>query len=69
MQTLRDQRCQHRVLYPANLLITIEGQNKIFHDITRFSQYLATKPALHKVIEEKLQPEEVGYINKNTNNR
>ena len=53
---------------PSKLSITIEGQNKIFHDKTRFNQYLDTNPGLHKVIEGKLQPKEVGYINKNADN-
>ena len=48
--------------------ITIKGQNKIFHDRTRFNQYLATNPDLLKVLEGKLQPKEVGYIHKNTDN-
>ena len=68
MQTLRDHECQPRLLYPAKLSITIEGQNKIFHDKSRFHQYLATNPALHKILEGKLQPKEVGYTNKNTDN-
>ena len=68
MQTLRDHGCQPRLLYPAKLSGTIDGQNKIFHDKTRFHQYLATNPALHKVLKGKLQTKEVGYINKNTDN-
>ena len=59
---------QSRVLFPGKLSVTIEGQNKIFLNKTRFNQYLATNLALHKVLEEKLQPKEVDYINKNTNN-
>ena len=69
MQTLRDSRCQPRLLCPAKLSITIEGQNKIFHDKTRFNHYLATKLGLHKVLEGKLQPKEVSCIHKNTVNR
>ena len=69
MHTLRDHGCQPRLLYPAKLSITIEGQNKIFYDKTRFNQYLATNPVLHKVLEGKFQPKEVDYIHKNTDNR
>ena len=68
MQTLRDHGWQLRLLYSAKLSITIEEQNKIFHDKTRFKKYLATNPALYKILEGKLQPKEVGYINKNTDN-
>ena len=53
---------------PSKLSITIEGQNKIFHDKTRFNQYLVTNPALHKILEGKHQPKVVGYINKNSDN-
>ena len=34
LQTLRDHRCKPRLLYPAKLSITIDGENKIFHDKT-----------------------------------
>ena len=44
--------------------VTIDLQNKIFHDKTRFNQYLATNPALHKVLERKFPPKEVSYIHK-----
>ena len=69
MQTLRDQGYQPRLLYPAKLSITIEGQNKIFYDKTKFNQYLATNPVLHKVLEGNLQSKEVSYIHKNMYNR
>ena len=36
----------------------IEGQNKIFHDKSRFHQYLAINPALHNILEGRLQPKE-----------
>lgn len=42
LQTLRDQRCQHWLLYPAELSITIDGENKIFHDKIKFKHYLST---------------------------
>jgi hypothetical protein len=32
IQTLRKHKCQLRVLYPAELLITIDGETKIFLD-------------------------------------
>ena len=32
MQTLREHKCQPRLLYPAKLSITIDGETKIFHD-------------------------------------
>jgi hypothetical protein len=46
IQTLRDHKCQPRLLYPANLLITIDGETKMFHDKNKFTQYFFTNPAL-----------------------
>ena len=56
MQALRDHRGQLWLLYPKMLSITTEGENKIFHDRTRFNQYLTTNPTLHKVLEGKSNP-------------
>ena len=36
LQTLRDHGYKPRLLYSANLSITIDGENKIFHDKTDF---------------------------------
>jgi hypothetical protein len=32
IQTLRENKCQPRLLYPAKLSITIDGEINIFHD-------------------------------------
>jgi hypothetical protein len=32
VKSLRDYRCQPRLLYPAKLTITIDGETKIFHE-------------------------------------
>jgi hypothetical protein len=39
----------------------INYYNKIFHDKTKFKQYLSTKPALQKIIKGKLQHKEGNY--------
>jgi hypothetical protein len=52
IQTLREHKCQPRLLYPAKLSITIDGETKVFHDKTRFTQYLSTNPALQRIITE-----------------
>jgi hypothetical protein len=46
IQTLREHKCQPRVLYRAKLSIAIDGKIKVFHDKTKFTQYLSTKPAI-----------------------
>jgi hypothetical protein len=38
IQTLREHKCQHRLLYPAKLSITIDGETKVLHDKTKFTQ-------------------------------
>jgi hypothetical protein len=37
IQTLREHKCQPRLLYPAKLSITIDGETKIFHEKTKFT--------------------------------
>ena len=32
IQILSEHKCQPRLLYPAKLSITIDGENKVFHD-------------------------------------
>jgi hypothetical protein len=68
MQTLRDGICQPRVLYPGKLSVTKDGETKIFHDKTKFKQYLSTNPAIHQILEGKLQHKEGNYTQGNTRN-
>jgi hypothetical protein len=52
IQTIREHKCQTRLLYPAKFSITIDGETKVFHDKTKFTQYLSTNPALQRIITE-----------------
>uniref|UniRef100_A0ABK0LVJ0 Nucleic acid binding protein n=1 Tax=Rattus norvegicus TaxID=10116 RepID=A0ABK0LVJ0_RAT len=61
IQTLREHKCQPRLLYPAKLSINIDGETKIFHDKTKFTQYLSTNPALQRIINGKAQYKEASY--------
>jgi hypothetical protein len=61
LQSLRDQRCQPQILYLVKLSITIDGKTKIFHDKTKFKQYLSTNPALQRIIDGKQQHKENNY--------
>uniref|UniRef100_A0ABK0M2U8 Nucleic acid binding protein n=1 Tax=Rattus norvegicus TaxID=10116 RepID=A0ABK0M2U8_RAT len=61
IQTLREHKCQPRLLYPAKLSINIDGETKIFHDKTKFTQYLSTNPALQRIINSKAQHKEASY--------
>jgi hypothetical protein len=55
-QTLREHKCQPRLLYPAKISIT-----KVFHDKTKFTQYLSMNPTLQRIIKGKLQHKEGSY--------
>ena len=61
MQTLREHKCQPRLLYPAKLSITIDGETKAFHEKTKFAKYLSTNPALQRIIGRKHQYKEGNY--------
>jgi hypothetical protein len=55
IQTPREQKCQQRILYPAKLSITLDGETKVFHNRTKCTHYLSTNPALQRIITEKNQ--------------
>jgi hypothetical protein len=45
----------------VKLSVTIQEENKIFHDKIKFAQYLSTNPALQRIIDGKHQHKEVNY--------
>lgn len=49
----KDQRYKCELLYPAIFSIKIYTRYKMFHDKTKFLQYLASNPILYMVLEEK----------------
>jgi hypothetical protein len=57
IQTLREHKCQPRLLYAAKLSITIDGESKVFHDKNKFTQYLSKIPALQRIITERKKKE------------
>jgi hypothetical protein len=61
IQTLREHKCQHRLIYSAKLSVTIEGDTEVFHDTTRFTQYLPMNPALQRIIKGNLQHKQGNY--------
>jgi hypothetical protein len=58
IQTLREDRCQPRLLYPAKHSITIDRETKVFHGKTKFTHCLSRNPALQRMITEKNQYKE-----------
>jgi hypothetical protein len=55
IQTLREPKCQSRLLCPAKLSITIDAETMIFHDKSKFAKYLSRDPALQRIIKGILQ--------------
>jgi hypothetical protein len=53
IQTLREHKFQPRLLYPAKLSITIDGETKVLHNKPKFTHYLSMNPALQRIIKEK----------------
>ena len=49
MQTLREHKCQPKMLYPAKLSITIDREMKTFQDKFKFTQHLTTNTALQQI--------------------
>ena len=47
------------------LSVTTDRVTKIFHDKTKFKQYLSTYPALRRILEWKLQLNEANYAQEN----
>jgi hypothetical protein len=58
IQTLTEHKCQPRLLYPAKLSITMDGETKILHDKNKFTQHLSTNPALQRILDGKCQHKE-----------
>jgi hypothetical protein len=61
-QTLREHKSQPRLLYPAKLSITIDGETKVFHNKMKFTHYLSTNPALQRIITEKNQYKDRNHV-------
>jgi hypothetical protein len=61
IQTLREHKCQPKLLCPAKLSITIDGETKVFHDKAKFTQYLSMNPALQRIIMGKHQLKDGNY--------
>jgi hypothetical protein len=49
IQTLREHKCQPRLLYPAKLSITIDGEIKVFYDKTKFHKSSPSKDNKGKI--------------------
>jgi hypothetical protein len=61
IKTLREHKCQPRLLYPATFSITLDREIKVFLDKTKFTHYLSMNPALQRIIKGKFQHKERNY--------
>ena len=61
IQTLREHKCQSRLLYPAKLSITIDEETKVFHDKTNSHDIFFKNPALQRIIKGKHQHKDGKY--------
>jgi hypothetical protein len=50
------------------LLVTVDGESKIFHGKVKFKQYPSINPTLQKLLERKLPLKQVNYTCENTGN-
>jgi hypothetical protein len=62
IQTLREHKCQPRLLYPAKLSINLDVETKVFHDRTKFTYYLSMSTSLQKIIRGKKQYKDGNHI-------
>jgi hypothetical protein len=59
MQTLREHKCQPKLLCPAKLSITIDEETKTLLDKTKFTQYPSRNP--QRIIDGDHQHKEGNY--------
>uniref|UniRef100_A0A5F9DRC2 L1 transposable element RRM domain-containing protein n=1 Tax=Oryctolagus cuniculus TaxID=9986 RepID=A0A5F9DRC2_RABIT len=56
-QVLKEKNCQPRILYPAKLSFVNEGEIKTFHNKQKLKEFVATHPALQKMLKDVLHTE------------
>jgi hypothetical protein len=50
IQTLKEHKCQPRLIHPPKFSITIDRETKVFYEKTKFTHYLSMNPTLQKII-------------------
>jgi hypothetical protein len=55
IQTLKEHKCQPRLLCPSKFSITTHGETKVFYNQTKFTHYLKTNQTLQRMITERKQ--------------
>jgi hypothetical protein len=57
LQVPKENKCQSRLLYPAELSFLIDGEIKSFHDKQNLKEHMTIKLALQKILEGILHTE------------
>ena len=52
---MKGKNLQPRILYPARLSFTYDGEIKIFPDKQKLREFSTTKPALHQMLKKLLK--------------
>jgi len=68
IQTLREQKRQPRLQYPAKLKITIDGETKIFHNKTNYNNIFPQIYPYERIKYGKLQHKEGSYTQEKARN-
>ena len=50
-KVMKSKDLQHRLLYPAKLSFTMEGQIKCYTDKVKLKEFIITKPLLYEMLE------------------
>jgi hypothetical protein len=51
-QTLKENNCQPRLLYPEKLLFRVEEEMGTCHNKQKLKQFMTTKPTMQKIFKE-----------------
>jgi hypothetical protein len=62
IQILREHKCQPKLLYPAKLSITVDGETKVVHDKTKFTHYLSMNLAFQRIRTVKNQYKDRNHV-------
>ena len=62
IQTLREHKCQPRLIFPAKLSISIDEETKVSHGKIKFTHYLSMNPALQRIIRGKKKYKDGNHV-------
>ena len=69
LQVLHEHKFQPRMLHPAKLSYTYEGEVKYFHDKEQLKNFMTSKPSLHNILKNISERDQNESIPRNGNGR